>query len=449
MSVSIEKLPQLTRQMRGFSASNSVASRITALKRLKTVIKSKEANILAAIKADFNKPEFDSYITEVGICYTEINYFIKHLKRLAKPKKARTSINTFPSRGRIYAEPYGVVLVIAPWNFPFQLAMLPLIGAIAAGNSVVLKPASATAKTAEMLDEVIAAAFPPEQAVVFKGSRADSDKLLEIRYDYIFFTGGTEAAKTIMTAASKHLTPLSLELGGKSPCIVDESADVKVAAKRIAWAKFFNAGQVCVAPDYLVVHERVYDEFMQAFLEEIKSFYYEDGELKDNFPYLVSEKKGEEISAILKSEKVVFGGRREGRRLEPTVAETTFDGELMRSEVFAPVAPVIKFSTFGEIKKEIASREKPLALYYYGKNKAAALELSFGGGCINDCIMHVGEGALPFGGVGFSGMGRYHEKASFETFSHFKSVLIKGKLELPFRYDKSEKNLNFIRKVMK
>lgn len=448
MSVTIQELPAVVENMRAFARNNSVDARITALKRLKIAIKEREDKILDAIKCDFNKPEFDSYITEVGICYNEINYFIKHLKKLAKPKRVSTSVNTFPSKGRIYAEPYGVVLVIAPWNFPFQLAMMPLIGAIAAGNAVVLKPASATKATAKVLDEIINAAFDKNQASVFCGSRQNAE-LLQIRYDYIFFTGGTVAAKTIMHAAAEHLTPLSLELGGKSPCIVDESADVKIAAKRIAWGKFFNAGQVCVAPDYLLVHERVYDAFVKEFIEQIKTMYFDGDLLKDNFPYLVNEGKGESMREILSDAEVLFGGEIQGRKMQPTVVKTDFDGAIMRDEVFAPVAPIIKFSKFEDIAQKITCCEKPLALYYYGKNATRALKLSFGGGCINDCIMHVGEGKLPFGGVGFSGMGRYHEKASFDTFTHYKSVLVKGKCELPVRYGKTEKNLSFIRKIMK
>lgn len=446
----VQDISRQIEQMREFSSSLSLDMRIEALKRLKTAIKNNEANILKAIKADFNKPEFDSYITEVGLCYNEINYFLKHLRKLAKPRKRRVSISNFPAKGRIIPEPYGVVLIIAPWNFPFQLAIVPLIGAIAAGNSVILKPASATRNTADIIQKIISEAFKPEHVSVFRGSRQESDILMAQRYDYIFFTGSPSAARHIAQAAAVHLTPVTLELGGKSPCIIDSDANIEIAARRIGWAKFFNGGQVCVAPDYLLVHESVHDSFVSALIKEIQLRYYSGGVLNDNFPLLVNESKGEEMQEILNNSKVIFGGKVEGRKLEPTVIAADFDSPIMQSEVFAPVAPIIKFSNFEDISRYITEHEKPLALYYYGKkNKAAAMKISFGGGCINDCIMHVAEESLPFGGVGNSGMGNYHADASFNTFSHLKSVLVKGKAEMKLRYDKSEKNLKFIKKIIK
>lgn len=441
--MTIQERVQIMREDR---ARIEYAARIAALKSLRASIVAHESDIFEAINKDFNKPRVDIYTTEIAICVHEIDYFIKHLKSLMKPKRAKTGIATFPSKGRIYSEPYGVVLIIAPWNFPFQLCVTPLIGAIAAGNAVVAKPASATKNTADIIEKIVKESLPENLAHVFRGNRSESDMLLKTRFDYIFFTGGTQTAKTIAAAAAEHLTPVSLELGGKSPCIVDASANVEKAALRIAWGKFLNAGQVCVAPDYIMVHERVYDDFMRAFTAQVKAMYYDGENAKENFPYVINENKAQEMIALLDGERVVLGGKTDGRKMQPTVVETTLDSPIMQDEIFAPVAPIIKFSDLDKFLDELRGKEKPLAFYYFGKDKSIVNRASFGGGCINHTVMHVGEGALPFGGVGFSGMGRYHEKASFDTFSHYKSVLIKGGFDMKVAFDKSDKALDFLKK---
>lgn len=427
-----------------------VSYRRSLLKKLKAEIKRRETDVLEAMRLDFNKCAFDAYTTEIGLVYGEIGYFIKHLKKLARPKRVRTSLKNFPAKGRIYPEGYGAALIIAPWNYPFQLAMMPLVGAVAAGNTAVVKPASATKSTGKVIAEIVGAVFRENEVLPFIGSRDEANELLECRFDYIFFTGGTSAAKKIAAAAAVHLTPLSLELGGKSPCIIDESANIELSARRLAWGKFLNGGQTCVAPDYILVRDSVYEPFKEAFIRNIRGMYYEGDTLKGDFPLLVSESKGAEMAEKLAASNVVFGGKIDGRFMEPTVVECGFDSPLMTDEIFAPVAPLIRYHDNDEIIRVISSREQPLALYYFGKNPAPFIErCSYGGGCVNETVMHVAEEGLPFGGVGFSGMGRYHGKSSFDTFTHYKSVLFKGKLDVKLRYDKSEASLKTARKIMK
>lgn len=434
-----------------FSGALSVSRRLQLLKSLKAEIKRREAEIVEALKADFNKNLFDAYATEIGIVYEEINYFFKNLKKLSRPKRAKTSLFNFPSKGRIYPESYGVALIIAPWNYPFQLSLVPLVGAVAAGNCAVVKPASRTPKTAKVISDITEAVFLPEEVFPVLGSRATAGNILDIKFDYIFFTGGAETGKKVMAAAAKHLTPVSLELGGKSPCVVDEGCEIKTAARRIAWGKYLNGGQTCVAPDYICVHEKIAKSFIEEFAAAVREMFYKDGGLTEEFPYLISEEKGEELSALIGGGDIIFGGGRQGRKMEPTAIRTDFDSPIMKEEIFGPVAPVITFGDFGALVEKINGRERPLALYYFGKNEDEILRrCKFGGGAVNDTVTHVSEGALPFGGVGASGMGRYHGKASFDTFTHYKSVLIKGKTDIKVRYcPHTEKDVKFLKKLMK
>lgn len=435
-----------------FLAGFGVSERRARLKALGAEIRARSADIEDALKADFNKSGFESYATEIGLVLGEIRYMIKNLARMTRAKRVRTSLMNFPSKGMIYAEGYGVVLVIAPWNYPFQLALNPLIGAVAAGNTVVLKPASATKETARVIAEIVAAVFPEDEAFVFRGTRADAAELVATRFDYIFFTGGAKAGREIMLKAAENLTPVSLELGGKSPCIVDESADIALAAKRIVWGKFLNAGQTCIAPDYVLAHNNIVEELTARIIENIKNMYYSDGELGADFPYLVSESKAEEMKTLLSGADIAFGGAITGRRMEPTViVNADYSSPIMQAEIFAPVMPILTFTDLDAAIDKVNALERPLALYYFGKNgERAVRRAKFGGGCVNDCIMHVSEEGLPFGGVGMSGMGRYHGQASFDTFTHYKSVLIKGKLDIPVRYPPyTEKKKNMMKRFMK
>lgn len=446
-------LKELTENMRSRFLAGELRDyreRVRLLKRLKAEVESRTDEILAALKADFNKNEFDGYTTEVGIVLQEINHFIKKLKGYTKPKRVKTSLITFPSKGYVYSEGYGVALIIAPWNYPFQLALAPLVGAIAAGNFVVLKPASRTRHTSDVIERIVSAVFDGGQAIVERGAR-DKVNVLDVKFDYIFFTGGEESGRRVMEAAAKTLTPLSLELGGKSPCIVDESAQIEISACRLAWGKFLNGGQTCVAPDYLLLHDKIREPFLAALKSSIRAMYYDGDNLSEELAYLSDEEKGEEMAALVKESRVIEGGTIDGRKMQPTLIEADFSHPSMQKEIFAPLLPVIGFNSTEEIIREINSRPRPLALYYFGARPQPFIEgCPFGGGCVNDTVMHVAEGELPFGGVGASGMGRYHGKASFDTFTHYKSVLKKGAMDIKTRYaPHSDKALAFVKKLMK
>lgn len=425
--------------------------RVKLLKALKeSVIRNTDA-VLAALKADFNKNAFDAYTTEVGMVLQEITHFVKHLKKYARVKRVRTSLVSFPSTGYVYPEGYGVALIISPWNYPFQLALLPLIGAVAAGNFVICKPASRTKNTADVIERIIKETFVNGEVYVERGSR-DSVNVLDIKFDYIFFTGGENSGRRVMAAAAQNLTPVSLELGGKSPCIVDESADLLLAARRIAWGKFLNGGQTCVAPDYLLLHNSVKEEFLRLLKESIRQMYYDkQGQLSEEMAYLSDDGKAQSMRELLLNSVVLEGGGIEGRKMQPTVIDADYDHPCMKEEIFAPLLPVIGFDNLSEVCDKINSASRPLALYYFGcRGEEVIARCPFGGGCINEVIMHVAQGALPFGGVGASGMGSYHEKASFDTFTHYKSVLKKGRMDIKTRYaPHSDKDLNFVKKLMK
>lgn len=420
--------------------------RVWLLKALLGEICKREDEILAALRADFNKNEFDSYATEVGVVKTEIRHALRHVRKWSKTRRVRTGLVSFPSRGYIMPEGYGAVLVISPWNYPFQLCLAPLVGAISAGNTVMLKPSAKTANTARIIDAIVTAVFDEDEVCVTLSREATQQ-----RFDYIFFTGGAQTGKMIMQTAAQNLTPISLELGGKSPAFVDESADVALSAKRLAWGKFVNAGQTCVAPDYILVHRSIYDDFTREFAAQIDKMFYINGELSPDFAYLVDEQKGQEMQALLRGADIVCGGKIDGRIMQPTVVRATHDSPFMKDEIFAPLAPLIPFDSLSAELERLSRAEKPLAFYYFGKNGKQVLQSAhFGGGCINESIMHVAEANLPFGGVGQSGMGRYHGKASFDTFTHYKSVLSRGKIDFDCRFmPHTPKDLKFIKRIVK
>ena len=419
-----------------------ISFRIEQLGKLRKIIKKYEKELYLALKADLNKPEFEAYGTEIGLVLDEVKYIQSHVESWAKPKRVKTSLANFPSASRIYQEPYGVTLVMSPWNYPVLLSLDPLAGAIAAGNCVVLKPSNYSPEVSGLLKKMLGEIYPEKYVAVIEGGRAENQSLLNQRFDYIFFTGSVQVGKMVMEAASKNLTPVSLELGGKSPCIVDETADLKLAAKRIVWGKYLNSGQTCVAPDYLLVQEEVKGPLLAYMKGYIEKLYQKPVDGVEIYTRIVNEKHYRRIMGLIEGEKVIAGGTGNPDKLQiaPTILdEITWQSPVMQEEIFGPVMPVLTFRTLQEAIRMVSRRPKPLAAYYFTcsrKRENYFLQhTSFGGGCINDTVMHLASSHMPFGGVGDSGMGGYHGKDSFETFSHKKSILKKaGWLDLPFRY---------------
>lgn len=419
--------------------------RINKLKLLKESIFSNLDDLVNAFKEDYNKCEFDVYSTEIGLVISEINYFVKHLKKLAKKRKVKTSLINMPSSGYIVNEPYGNVLVVSPWNYPFQLAMMPLIGAIAAGNTVYLKNSRNVPHISEVIKKILSV-FDEEYVYVMENTKENMNKLFDLKFDYVFYTGSPSVAKDLMQRQAQYLTPVTLELGGKSPCIIDKDADIEKSAKRLVWGKYLNAGQTCVAPDYVLVHNDVKRNLVKYILKYINEFYYNEGKLREDFTGIVNERDLKRLLGLTYKNKIICGGNVVNGTLEPTVLEeVSFDDEIMKEEIFGPIMPLIEFNNLDDVINHLKTLDKPLALYYFGKNKnnqnRVIKNVSFGGGCINDTIMHLTEEKLPFGGVGLSGVGSYHGKKSFEVFSHQKSVLKKHpKLEVNLKYPPYNKN---------
>ncbi|EKS4344254.1 MULTISPECIES: aldehyde dehydrogenase [Clostridium] len=431
--------------------------RIEALKKLKHNIKMNETNIFKALKIDLNKSEFETFITEIGIVYDEINGAIKNIKKWSKSKKVKTSITNFLASSYIYNEPYGVALIMAPWNYPFQLIMAPLVGAISAGNCVLLKPSELAVETEKIIVKIIKETFSDEYIGVVTGGVKESEALLKEKFDYIFYTGGINVGKIVMRAAAEHLTPMTLELGGKSPCIVDKDANIDLAARRIAWGKFLNAGQTCVAPDYLVVHRNIKEKLISSIENYIIEFFGENAFESEEYPRIINERHFKRLEGYLKEGKIISGGKTDISNLyiEPTIIEgINFKNRIMEEEIFGPIFPVIEFEGMDEVIDIIKNNPKPLALYYFSEDKEKQefiiKNISFGGGCINDTIMHLSTSTLPFGGVGSSGMGSYHGRTSFETFSHKKSILKKSNLvDIKIRYAPFKGKINLARKLFK
>ncbi|EPY2307241.1 aldehyde dehydrogenase [Clostridium sporogenes] len=431
--------------------------RIETLKKLKHNIKMNENNIFKALKIDLNKSEFETFITEIGIVYDEINGAIKNIKKWSKPKKVKTPITNFLASSYIYNEPYGVALIIAPWNYPVQLIMAPLVGAISAGNCVLLKPSELAVETEKIIVKIIKETFSDEYIGVVTGGVKVSEALLKEKFDYIFYTGGINVGKIVMRAAAEHLTPITLELGGKSPCIVDKDANIDLAARRITWGKFLNAGQTCVAPDYLVVHKNIKEKLISSIENYIIEFFGENAFENEEYPRIINERHFKRLEGYLKEGKIVFGGKTDISNLyiEPTIIEgINLKNRIMEEEIFGPIFPVIEFEGIDEVIDIIKNNPKPLALYYFSEDKEKQefiiKNISFGGGCINDTIMHLSTSTLPFGGVGSSGMGSYHGRTSFETFSHKKSILKKSNLvDIKIRYAPFKGKINLARKLFK
>jgi acyl-CoA reductase-like NAD-dependent aldehyde dehydrogenase len=444
-------------QQREFFATGKtkdVEWRIEQLKRLKQAIVDDQEAIVNAVKADLGRPDFEAYFEIVAI--SEINYALKHLKSWVKPKKVATSIDQFPASAKIYPEPLGVVLIISPWNYPFQLMISPLTGAIAAGNCAVLKPSEVAANTSRVIADIIQKTFDPAYIAVVEGGVETSQQLLEEKFDHIFFTGGTAIGKIVMQAAAKHLTPVTLELGGKSPCIVDSDVDLKYAAKRITWGKYLNAGQTCIAPDYLLVDRRIKSELLTEIQKCVGEFYGDDPAQSPDYARLISRRHFERLQPLLKDGKIVIGGQTkpEEKYIAPTVMDqVSWESPVMQEEIFGPILPVLEYTDLKEAIAQINARPKPLALYIFSKDKQkqeqVLQETSSGGVCINDTVMQVGVSTLPFGGVGDSGIGSYHGKASFDTFSHYKSVLKKGfRFDPNWRYPPYKDKLSLLKRII-
>ena len=416
-----------------------ISYRLTALRALKAAILKHEKALTDALWADLHKSYEEAYLTEISIVLGEIDNHISNLRSWASPVHRPTPLKMFPSRSRIVSEPLGSTLIIAPWNYPVQLLLNPLVGAISAGCTAILKPSPYVPTVARALEELIADTFESEYVATVQGNRDVNTALLAERYDLIFFTGSPALGRTVMAAAAKNLTPVVLELGGKSPCIVDYDADIEVAARRIAWGKCLNAGQTCIAPDYLLVHSAVKDRLIAALGKEFKALLGEEPQQSKHFVRIVNERAFDRLVSYFKDGDIVVGGQteRSERFIAPTILDNVNpESAVMQDEIFGPIFPVVTFQTTAEAVNFVTSREKPLALYYFGKSgKQVIRTTSSGGACINDTIMHIANENLPFGGVGNSGMSSYHGKNSFDVFSHQRAVVTTPTwLDLPFRY---------------
>ena len=453
--MTIHELVELQRDAYYVYSPRPVEERLDQLDLLRAAIVQREEAICQALQADLGKSHEEAYMTEVGIVLSEISYIMRHLSRWARAKKVKTPMTHFPAKSYVIKEPYGVVLIMAPWNYPFQLAMNPFIGAVAAGNHCVIKPSNYAPHTSKIIADLIAATFPIEQAAVILGGRSENQALLEERFDYIFFTGGVNVGKLVLEKAARYATPVSLELGGKSPCIVDHTADISTAARRIAFGKAINSGQTCVAPDYLLVQEKVKDKLLKAISDCWKEFY-GDALQNPQWPKMVNEKHYRRVMNLMAGEEVYFGGVGDGQRIAPTLlTNVKWNSPIMQEEIFGPVLPVITFKNVEDVISLINSREKPLALYLFTRSQAVQerilKKIPFGGGCVNDTVIHLASSALPFGGVGQSGMGQYHGKYSFDTFTHEKAMVVKRNwLDIKMRYPPyTSKKLHMIKKFLR
>lgn len=441
----MKDIKDIVAAQRSFFASGKtfdINFRKEALDKLAEAIRSNEEAFYDALMEDLHKSRQESYMCEIGLTLSEIGYVRKHFKKWAKNKSVLSPLAQFHSKSFTAREPYGVTLIMSPWNYPVLLLLEPLAGAIAAGNCVVLKPSAYAPATSAVIKKMISETFPEGYIAVVEGGRAQNTELLEQRFDYIFFTGGVKVGKMVMEKAAKNLTPVTLELGGKSPCIVDETANLKVAARRIAFGKYLNSGQTCVAPDYLLIHSSVKEKFVEYFKQAVQDMYGGEPLKNPNYPKMINEKHFNRVRGLIKGGKSIIGGVGNPSTLQiaPTLLDNiTAESPVMQEEIFGPVLPVIEVSSFEEAKRFVLEREKPLALYFFSNDKKRQKEVlktvPFGGGCINDTIIHLATSRLPFGGTGNSGMGAYHGKYSFDTFSHTKGVVKKYSwIDLPMRY---------------
>ena len=453
-------IPEIVAAQKSFFRSQKtkdVSYRISLLKALKVEILAKEEAILNALHQDFRKSGFEAYLSEFGLVISQLNLAIKNLKQWAKPQRIPASLLTFPSKDFIFIEPYGTVLIIAPWNYPFLLALEPLIMAIAAGNTVVLKPSELTKQTSKIITQIIKNVFEESQAISIEGGVKTSTALLAEKWDYIFFTGSTKVGKIVAEAAAKHLTPVTLELGGKSPCIIDNTVNLKLVARRLIWGKLLNGGQTCIAPDYIIVKTEIKERLINALKTEIIKRYGENPETSPDFPRIINQKNTKRLAALLESEKIVYGGviKEEDCYVSPTLIDNpSLSSPIMQEEIFGPILPIIPYQNQEDIAHIIWNLEKPLSLYVFSKNqsfiKSVLDKFSFGGGVINDTLIHFGNDKLPFGGVGASGIGNYHGEYGFYAFSNLKPIVKRGLWFDPtFRYAPYQSKLKLLKKVFK
>ena len=439
--------------------SKSIQYRINSLKKLKKNISLNENEIISALRSDLGKSETETFFSEIALIYIEINLALKNVKRWSKKRKVSSSLINFLSSDYIIPEPYGVTLNISPWNYPFQLSISPLIGAVAAGNTVMLKPSEFSSKTSEIIKKIIENTFEKGHVDVILGGPEIGSKLLDFNWDYIFFTGSTNIGKIVAQKAAINLTPTTLELGGKNPCIVDETANLKVASKRIVFGKFLNCGQTCIAPDFILVHESVKKDFTEKIIERIKKIYNEDVENSENYSRIINKKHFSRLIKLLEKDKIIYGGKNNPNSnfIEPTLIDgSNFNSSLMKEEIFGPILPVVSYSNKDELKKILDNYKDPLAFYIFSNDKKFSNELikrySFGGAAVNDTISQIVNHRLPFGGIRNSGLGSYHGKQSFKTFSFYKPYIVKSNifdLNAKYKIDSSSVIYKLLKRVVK
>ena len=439
--------------------SKSIQYRINSLKKLKKNISLNENEIINALKSDLGKSETETFFSEIALIYIEINLALKNVKRWSKKRKVSSSLINFLTSDYIIPEPYGVTLNISPWNYPFQLSISPLIGAVAAGNTVMLKPSEFSSKTSEIIKKIIENTFEKGHVDVILGGPEIGSKLLDFNWDYIFFTGSTNIGKIVAQKAAINLTPTTLELGGKNPCIVDETANLKVASKRIVFGKFLNCGQTCIAPDFVLIHESVKKDFTEKIIERIKKIYNEDVENSENYSRIINKKHFSRLIKLLEKDKIIYGGKNNPNSnfIEPTLIDgSNFNSSLMKEEIFGPILPVVSYSNKDELKKILDNYKDPLAFYIFSNDKKFSNELikrySFGGAAVNDTISQIVNHRLPFGGIRNSGLGSYHGKQSFKTFSFYKPYIVKSNifdLNAKYKIDSSSVTYKLLKRVIK
>lgn len=453
----MQKLVSTQRQFFEQGQSRDVAFRKEQLRKLKALLQEHEQDFFQTLHADFKKPAFETYETELLVLYQEINHLISNLSHWAKPQKVSGSLLTFPSKSYIHPQPYGISLVIGAWNYPLQLVLNPALGSIAAGNCTILKPSEIASNTSELIADIINQAFDPGYLRVVQGDAEVTQSLLQQPLDYIFFTGSKSVGRIVMKAAAERLTPLTLELGGKSPAIVDPTADLELAAKRITWGKFINAGQTCVSPDYVYVHTSIEDKFCDLVRENITTFYGTNPRQSTDYARIINRKHFDRLCDLLDPQKVITGGRTEASDyyIEPTVmTDIRWDDNCMQEEIFGPILPILTYQNIEEVIAAVNDHPTPLALYFFttdsSQEERIINNIQFGGGCVNDTVAHLGNLNLPFGGVGQSGFGKYHGKTSFDTFSQQKSIMKKANwLDIPLRYPPYKGKFKWLKKLTK
>lgn len=456
VAVTIKALVAKQRAYFASGATRSVKFRKEQLAKLKNAISTHEQEFIDALHKDLRKHEFEAYATEIGFVLIELKKAISHIDKWAKPRAVPTPLFHFNGNSYVQPEPYGVTLHISPWNYPFQLLFAPLVGAIAAGNTAVLKPSEYAPATSAVIAKVVGATFSPEYIAVVEGGIPESQALLEEKFDYIFFTGGTNVGRIVYQAAAKHLTPVTLELGGKSPCIVDRDTNIALSAKRIVWGKFVNAGQTCIAPDYILVDKSVKEQLVAKIIEYIKKAYGDDAQRSEHYPRIINTQHLNRLATYIEEGTILYGGKVDSNDnyIEPTLLENLpTDAKVMTDEIFGPILPIIEYDNLNDAIEFINKRPKPLALYMFSKDEKkiqrVLAETSAGGVTINDTLLHIANPHLPFGGVGDSGIGAYHGQLSFDVFSHLKSVLRRTfMVDDPVRYAPYKLKLGWLRKLM-